>query len=77
MTDSDQNARSPDFGAIVKAVVCIAVLVGGMAWFVSYDWPSGKAVSFGDFLIFWFRELVILGGLLHSNNLGNSATERS
>jgi hypothetical protein len=64
MADSDQDSRSPDSGAVVKAIVCIAVLVAGMAWFVTYEWPSGKSIGLGDFLIFWFRELAILGGLL-------------
>ena len=41
-------------------VVCVAVIVAGMAWFVTYDWPSGKRPGVGEFILFWLRELLVL-----------------
>ena len=58
---SEPESRS---SAIVKLVVSIAVILAGMAWFLTYDWPSGKKVGVGDFVMFWSRELIILGLLL-------------
>jgi len=42
-------------------VACVAIILAGMAWFVTYDWPSGKSPSVGEFIMFWFRELLVLG----------------
>jgi hypothetical protein len=62
MTASDQDNQSKsNAGAVATVAVCAVVLVAGMAYFVTYDWPSGKGVSLGDFLMFWFRELLALG----------------
>lgn len=62
MTASDQNNQSKsNAGAVATVAVCAVVLVAGMAYFATYDWPSGKGGSLGDFLMFWFRELLALG----------------
>jgi hypothetical protein len=62
MTASDRDNQSKSIASSVATVaVCAVVLVAGMAYFVTYDWPSGKEVSLGDFLMSWFRELIGLG----------------
>ena len=66
MTEAEQAVHSkPPSGTkdIVVMVVCVAAILAGMAWFVTYDWPSGKRPSVGEFIMFWLRELIAIGFL--------------
>lgn len=63
MTEAEQAVESkPPSSAkdIVVMVVCVVLIVAGMAWFMTYDWPSGKRPSIGEFILFWLRELLVL-----------------
>lgn len=62
MADMDPSGESKP-GSVVKLFLGLALIIAGMLCFVTYDWPGGK---FGliDFLIFWFRELLVLGVFL-------------
>jgi len=67
MTDSDQSGKSgseSDSHAGAKVVVSVVIILAGMGWFLTYDWPSGKEVGLADFVMFWLRELLILGVVL-------------
>jgi hypothetical protein len=66
MTEAEQavgSNPSSDIKDIVVMVVCVAIILAGMAWFMTYDWPSGKRPSVGEFILFWLRELIVLGFL--------------
>src|SRR5688572_20773362 len=56
MTEAEQavgSNPSSDIKDIVVMVVCVAIILAGMAWFMTYDWPSGKRPSVGEFILFW------------------------
>ena len=57
MTESDKKS-------IAIVVTCVLLIIAGMAWFLRYDWPSGKQPSLMEFVMFWFRELLILGAVV-------------
>jgi hypothetical protein len=45
---------------VLTMLACVVVILVLMAWFLTYDWPSGKRLSVGEFVLFWFRELIAL-----------------
>ncbi len=55
--ESQRKLTSIDIAVFVGG---IAFLVGAMTWFVTYDWPSGQRPGIGEFVLFWFRELLVL-----------------
>ena len=60
----DQANSEGDPNAAAKFAVSIVIILAGMACLLTYDWPSGKQVSVADFVMYWFRELLILGLVL-------------
>jgi hypothetical protein len=58
---SGENSGSKSIWILIAGVLAVLVC---MAWFVTYDWPSGRRPDIGDFVLFWFRELLVLGLLL-------------
>jgi len=55
-TRSEQIERR-EWGVLA---ICGLALIAGMLLFFLYPYPNG-APSIGEFVVFWFRELVILG----------------
>jgi len=65
MAEADQTAESKQEAKSIWVVVgCVFVILVGMAWYLTFDWPSGKHPDVDDFILFWFRELLVLGALL-------------
>jgi cell division protein FtsX len=61
MDESNEEPRQ-DTGnrdALLGAVA-LGVLLGLMAWWYYYPYPSGKHPSLVDFLMFWGREAVLV-----------------
>ena len=67
MADIEQaDPSGTKWGArdIVILAASVLVIIAGMAWYVTYDRPSGKHPSVIQFVMFHFRELLLLGLLL-------------
>ena len=50
MTEADQHAElhsKSGAKSIAIMVACVAVIVAGMAWYLTYDWPSGRRPDIG------------------------------
>lgn len=58
--DIDEPKSESDPNAFAKMMAAALVILAGMAWFLTYDWPSGKEIGVGEFVLFWFREIIAL-----------------
>ena len=56
---SDATER-PIAADVVMFVAAIAVLVGLMYYSVVYPYPSGKHLDAASFVVFWFKELILV-----------------
>lgn len=63
--DNTEQSDPPDTKLSARDTVILLASVVGilavMAWSVTYVLPSGKHLSVIEFVLFWFRELLLLG----------------
>jgi predicted small integral membrane protein len=61
--DSKPVAPASSAG-VVTLIACIAIMLAGMLAFWYYPFPSGNRPALSSFILFWFRELLILATAL-------------
>jgi len=57
---SGQGSDGKPATGAVAFVVSLLVLCGFMYFTYTYPYPSGRPPSWGSFVVFWLREIVIL-----------------
>jgi hypothetical protein len=60
---NDKDRQSPDSGSssvgiVVAVVIFMVVLMWGST---TYQFPDGTFLGVGDFILLWFREIIIVG----------------
>ena len=64
INDQESKKDNDDRSYLYKFIAAILILVILMIVSIYYPYPNGKSLGFWNFVIIWFRELVILGVFL-------------
>lgn len=62
-SDSEVKPTDNAEGKLVLGFLAIVAMIVGMVATIYYPWPGGK-FGVGDFIEFWFRELILVGALV-------------
>lgn len=60
LKDKDHRSSGSD-DSVVIGVVLVIFMVVMMAVSTIYPFPDGKSLGVGDFIMLWFREILIIG----------------
>ena len=67
MEEPSPGADKVEAGDLGAAIAFLSIAAGltafGMYYFWTYPWPSGRHPTGGEFLMFWFREILLFGAI--------------